>query len=80
MPTKMLEKFRDRFRELVDEKGIAKTQCAKEIGISYKTFKDMYTYGKGKRIKTLILLADYFNVSADYLLGLSDDKAREISK
>ena len=74
MSISTLEVFGKRFRELVDAKGISKTQCAKEIGISYKTFDDMSTYGKGKRIRILLRLVKYFNVSSDYLLGLSYDK------
>ena len=74
MSKSMLEIFRDRLRELVDAKGITKTQCAKEIGISYKTFNDMYRYGKSKRIRILLRLVRYFNVSSDYLLGLSNEK------
>lgn len=40
-----------------------------------------YRYEKGERMpdgNTLISLADYFNVSSDYLLGLSDNP--EINK
>ena len=77
MSTTMLEIFRDRFRELVDAKGISKTQCAKQIGISHSTFNDMYTYGKGKRIRILLRVVKYFDVSADYLLGLSNDKKKK---
>ena len=68
------EKFKNRFRELVDAQGISKTNCAKQIGISYKTLKNIYEYGKSNRLRILIQIADFFNVSADYILGLSDDK------
>ena len=74
MQSIMQEIFKTRFRELVDAKGISKTQCAKEIGISYKTFNDMYEYGKSKRIRILLRLVKYFNVSSDYLLGLKNEK------
>ncbi|MCH5160326.1 MAG: hypothetical protein J1F66_05755 [Clostridiales bacterium] len=69
-----VEKLKVRFRELVDAKAIAKTRCAKEIGISYKVFSNIYNYGKGRKAIALILISQYFNVSVDYLLGLSDDK------
>ena len=66
--------LKNRFRELVDAKGISKTACANEIGISYKTFSNLYNHGKGRKLITLIRISQYFNVSSDYLLGLSDDK------
>ena len=74
----MNDTLKSRFRELVDAQGISKTQCAKEIGISYKTFSNLYHYGKGRKLIALILIANYFNVSSDYLLGLSDDKKRKM--
>ena len=72
-----VEKLKIRFRELVDAQDISKTQCAKEIGISYKTFSSLYNYGKGRKVIALIHIAKYFNVSSDYLLGLSDNKNRK---
>ena len=74
MATRVSETFRVRFKELVDAKGISKKQCAEEIGISYTTFQNMYSHGRSKGLKILMLVAEYFNVSSDYLLGLSDDK------
>ena len=68
--------FRDRFRKLVDKKGISKAQCAKEMGISYATFNRMYNHGRKRGLKILLLTAKYFNVSADYLVGLSDNKTK----
>ena len=74
MATHVSEIFRKRFRELVDAKGISKRQCAEEMGIPYKTFDNIYNHGRKKGLKILFLVAKYFDVSADYLLGLSDDK------
>ena len=80
MVKKGVEALKNRFRELVDAKGIPKTRCAKEIGISYKVFSNIYNYGKGRKLIALVRISQYFNVSADYLLGLSDDKNRKKSK
>ena len=74
MVTRVSEIFRDRFRELVDAKGISKKQCAEEMGISYATFNHTYNYGRKRGLKILLLTAVYFDVSANYLLGLTDDK------
>ena len=70
------KEFQKRFIGLVDTLGVSKTQCAKEIGISYKTFNNAYTFGKIPRTRLLIEIADYFDVSLDYLLCLTDKKER----
>ena len=74
------EKFKERIRELVDTLGISKTKCAKEIGISYKSFNAMYTLGKYPRICALIKVARHFQVSMDYLLCISDEKQLTLKK
>ena len=66
-----------RFKELADAKEISKTQCAKDIGISYKTFSNVYNFGKLKQTIIIIQIAKYFDVSTDYLLGLSDSKNKK---
>ena len=68
------EQFKERFLELVTPLALPKTKCAKEIGISYKTFNDICTTDKVPRIYTIIKIACYFKVSMDYLLGISDSK------
>ena len=77
MTTSVSEIFRDRFRELADAKGISKRQCAEEMGIPYRTFTYIYTYGRNTGLHILLLTAMYFNVSADYLLGRSSDKTKK---
>ena len=64
--------LRERLVILRNEKGLSKKEMAKVLKI------DQSTYGKyelGKRepdYDTLRNLADFFNVSTDYLLGRSD--------
>ena len=70
------EEFKNRFRALVEPLGKSKTQCAKEIGISYKMFNNAYTMGKVPRLHYLVQIADYFDVSLEYLLGRTDKKER----
>ena len=66
------EKFKQRFRELVDPLGITKSKCAQLIGISYQIFCDIYTCGRVPYIRQLLRIADYFDISLDYLLGRTD--------
>ena len=68
------EKIKERFRELVDATGLSKAECSKQIGISHNTFDNVYNYGKLIRMRVIACIADYFNISIDYLLGRTDDK------
>lgn len=70
--------FSQRLRELCKETGKSVRHVVKQIGISSSI---MYTYLRGERLPNtynLILIVDYFGVSADYLLGRTDKK--EINK
>ena len=61
-----------RIEKLRKAKGISAVKAAEDIGIKYRTY---YNYEKGLRepsLDTLILIARYFDVSIDYLLGRSD--------
>lgn len=65
--------FQQRFAGLVEDEDLEKTQLAKNIGISYSTFSRAYNNGVIPKIKVLILIADYFQVSLDFLLNYTDD-------
>ena len=67
-----MNKFSQRLKELREEKGLSIKMLAKELGVSDVAIG---RWEKGLRvpnIDVLILVANYFNVSADYLLGLKD--------
>lgn len=66
-----IETFSDRLVKLREKTGKKRQEVADEIGISRASLE---YYEKGKRkpdIEILAVLANYFNVSSDYLLGLS---------
>jgi len=57
-------------RELRDEKGLTQVQLAKEL--KFGTYTVITNWESGKRmpdIENLKMLADYFKVSIDYLVG-----------
>lgn len=59
----------NRIKELREAKGISMRQAASDLGMPYTTYVN---YEKGARepnSETLILLADYFCTSIDYMLG-----------
>lgn len=59
----------NRIKELRQEKGISMREAAKQLGMPYTTYVN---YEKGLRepnSETLIMLANYFHVTIDYLVG-----------
>lgn len=61
--------FKDVFDRLIFEKKITKTEIAQELGIHKQSITN-YLAGKGTPdYDMLVKIADYFNVSVDYLLG-----------
>ncbi len=61
-----------RLKEMRLSKKLTLRGLAKEINISTSTY---FYYEKGERVlpcDVLVLLCKYYNVPADYLLGLTD--------
>ncbi|MBR3439916.1 MAG: helix-turn-helix transcriptional regulator [Clostridia bacterium] len=64
-----------RLKELRKERGISQQKIAIDLNMNQNSIS---RYENGQReadYKTLIMLADYFNVSVDYLLGRTDNPA-----
>lgn len=68
--------LKERFRKLVDPMGMTKSRCANTLGMSYQTFLDIYALGKVPCVRLLLRIANYFNVSIDYLLGRTKKKRK----
>jgi len=64
--------FAERLKELREEKGLSIRMLAKEVGYSDVAIGRWENKKQIPNIETLITCAKYFNVSADYLLGLED--------
>lgn len=69
-----IEKFSYRLTVLLDENNMTQTQLAKKIGTSNVTICRYLTCERIPRLDVVTKIAAVFNVSLDYLLGLSDDK------
>ena len=68
----MHKTFVKRLLELLDENDITQIELAKRIGITNVTIS-RYIGGERKpRIEIVVKMAEFFHVSTDYLLGLSD--------
>ena len=68
--------FPDALKRLRKAKSTSQAQCAAAAGVSTTQYQN-YEYGKSEpTVGVLISLADYFDVSLDYLVGRSDDPTR----
>ncbi len=56
-------------KELRTEKGLSQEQLAKQIGVSQKAIDYWERNVNEPKASYIIKLADFFDVSADYLLG-----------
>ena len=62
----------NRLRELRKERGLSQDRLANEMSINIKTLRRYEVGENDPRVAILIDLADYFEVSIDYLAGRSD--------
>ena len=67
-----MEIFAKRLKELRKEEGISALALGKIIGVSDTAICNWENNKHDVRGEQLVLLAQYFDVSADYLLGLED--------
>ncbi len=67
------EKFSTRLRKLRRDANISQQVLADVIGVSTNQVSQMEKGLKTTSLTRLCLLCDYFHVSADYLLGQTDD-------
>ena len=69
----MINKFAERVIGLLQEKEITKYKLAKDTGISKSALSD-YCNGKVQpTADVIIIVAKYFGVSTDYILGITND-------
>lgn len=63
----------NRLKELRTEKKLTQKELAKKIGVHYRTLQNWETNETQIKPDKAQILADYFGVTAGYLLGYSDD-------
>ena len=67
-----MSKFSQRLKELRIENGYTQQGLAELLNIKQQSYI-RYEYGTGEpSLNTLIMLAQIFHVTTDYLLGVSD--------
>lgn len=66
--------FCQRLKELRDSSGLTQVKLAEQLGVVQQTVAKWEKGTASPDPDTLVLIADIFGVSADYLLGRSDSK------
>ncbi|MBZ9633225.1 helix-turn-helix domain-containing protein [Clostridium sp. FP1] len=61
--------FNDRLRALRQDKDLTQDELSKALHIDRKTLSNYETAYRTPNIYLVIKMADYFNISTDYLLG-----------
>ena len=69
--------FSERLLALRKEHKLSQTQLADQLNVSFHQVSKMEKGQRAASIEVLCSLADYFDVSLDYLVGRSDDPARK---
>lgn len=68
-----MKAFAERLLELRSERGISQAKLAKDLGVSFSVICYWETDRSEPTAVNIVKVADYFNVSADYLLGRTEE-------
>lgn len=67
------EKFKQRFLELIGDLDCKKSEIPKLLNIDYNVYTKITEFGIIPKPVVLIRIADYFNISVEYLLGRTNN-------
>ncbi len=65
--------FGERLRSLRKSRSLTAEEVSRVIGVQRRAYVNYESKARQPTIEQLITLADFFNVSLDYLVGRSDD-------
>jgi transcriptional regulator with XRE-family HTH domain len=68
-----MEVLADRVKWLREEKRLGQKEVASNIGVTLSGYQKIEYDQANPKLETLIKLVQYFNITADFLLGLSDE-------
>lgn len=71
--------FSERLRDLRNEKGISQKELAAALFVSQQTVAKWETDRSTPNPDMVSQIAQYFDVSSDYLIGMSDSKSNTIN-
>ena len=69
-----MENFASRFRELRKERGLKQKEIGEVLDVSERMISYYEHGGRYPDFKGLLFIAEYFQVSLDYLVGWSDQR------
>ena len=70
--------FAIRLSLLLNEKKISKRELARQLGVSAMSISDWSTGKVQPTAENIYIIANYFSVTSDFLLGLEDESGRRI--
>ena len=70
--------FNERLRSLREEKGLTQEKIARTIDMPLRSYNRLESDGAKAHYDTLLKIADYYDVSVDWLMGRTDK--REINR
>ena len=71
-----MAELRLKLRELREEQELSQAEMAKKLGVSQQTYSRYESHTTEIPLKLLIYLAELYDTSTDYLLGITNqDKA-----
>lgn len=65
--------FKDRLKQLRVQAKLQQKELGAQIGLSANAISMIETGNRETSFEKLVQLAEYFHVSTDYLLGVTDD-------
>ena len=65
--------FSQRIYELRNQRGLSQKELGEAVGLSHKAISTIESGSRSTTIEKLVLLADFFGVSTDYLLGRREE-------
>ena len=72
----MMNIFAERLSDLLIEKSISKRGLAAQLNISAQSVSDWSTGKVQPTAENIYIVAKFFNVTSDYLLGLEDESGK----
>ena len=69
----MKEILAKRLRECREQRGITQSQAAIYCGITEHTYQNYELCAREPKLSILVRIAEFYQVSLDYLAGLTDD-------
>jgi transcriptional regulator with XRE-family HTH domain len=72
-----MAKFCERIKALRIERGLKQREMAKQFGLALSSYQAYEYATRYPEFPGLIAIADFFDVSLDYLVGRSDVRERQ---